>query len=72
MKDKTNYNVDIFHSYLQRIDKIIEKGKITSDNQFYDINIMVDQLCQTEPVDKEKIEILNKLLGDYEQKKQSK
>jgi hypothetical protein len=69
LKDKTKYDIDIFKSYYQHIDKIIEKGKITSDNQFYDANIMVDQLCQTEPVDKEKIDILNKLLGDYEQRK---
>ena len=69
LQDKTKYDIDIFKSYHQRIDKVIEKGKITTDNQFYDINIMVDQLCQTEPLDNEKIGILNKLLGDYEQRK---
>lgn len=69
LQDKTNYDVDVFKSYYQRIDKIIEKGKITSDNQFYDINIMVDQLCQTIPVDNDRIIVLNKLLGDYEQRK---
>ncbi len=69
LQDKTNYDLDIFKSYFQRVDKIIEKGKITTDNQFYDINIMVDQLCQTEPVDNEKIEILNRLLSEYEQRK---
>jgi hypothetical protein len=69
LRDKTKYDIDIFKSYFQRIDKIIEKGKITSDNQFYDVNIMVDQLCQTEPVDEERIEVLNNLLGDYEQRK---
>ena len=69
LKNKTKYDIDIFQSYFQRVDRIIEKGKITSDNQFYDINIMVDQLCQTEPVDNKKISILNKLLSDYEQRK---
>jgi hypothetical protein len=69
LQDKTGYDVDIFKSYFRRVDKVIAKGKITTDNQFYDINIMVDQLCQTEPIDKEKIETLNKLLGDYEQRK---
>jgi hypothetical protein len=69
LHDKTKYEIDIFRSYFQRVDKVIAKGKISTDNQFYDINIMVDQLCQTEPVDKEKIEILNRLLGDYEQRK---
>jgi hypothetical protein len=72
LQDKTKYNIDIFKSYFQRVDKIIEKGKITSDNQFYDINILVDQLCQTEPVDSEKIEILNRLLSEYEQRKTRK
>ncbi len=65
--DKTKY--DIFKSYFQRVDEIIEKGKITTDNQFYDINIMVDKLCQTEPVDNNKLEILNILLSEYEQRK---
>jgi hypothetical protein len=69
LQDKTGFDIDIFQSYFQRVDKVIEKGKITTDNQFYDINIMVDQLCQIKPVDNEKIEILNKLLGDYEQRK---
>lgn len=69
LQDKTKLDIDIFKSYFQRVEKIIEKGKITTDRQFYDINIMIDQLCQTEPVDEEKIEILNKLLSEYEQRK---
>jgi hypothetical protein len=69
LQDKTKYDIDIFKSYFQRIDKVIKKGKITSDNQFYDINMLVDQLCQTEPVDDEKIEILNRILSEYEQRK---
>lgn len=69
LKSKTKYDIDIFQSYFQRIDRIIEKGKITSDNQFYDVNIMVDQLCQTKPIDNKKIGILNKLLSDYERRK---
>lgn len=69
LQDKTKYDIDIFKSYFQRVEKIIEKGKITTDNQFYDINIMIDQLCQTEPVDNYKIEILNRLLSEYEQRK---
>jgi hypothetical protein len=72
LQDKTKYDIDIFKSYFQRVDKVIEKGKIMTDNQFYDINIMVDQLCQTEPVDSEKIEILNRLLSEYEQRKTRK
>lgn len=66
LKEKTGYDIDLFQSYNLRVDKIIEKGKITTENQFYDINMMVDQLSQIEPKDSEKIEKLNKLLLDYE------
>jgi uncharacterized protein YcbK (DUF882 family) len=69
LQEKTKYGIDIFKSYFQRVDKIIEKGRITTNNQFYDVNIMVDQLCQTEAVDHNKIEILNRLLNEYEQRK---
>ena len=69
IQEKTGYDIDIFKSYYQRVDKVIKNGKITTDNQFYDIGLMVDQLCQIEPVDNEKIEILNKLLRHYEQRK---
>ena len=69
LRDKTKYDIDIFKSYFQRVDDVIEKSKITSDNQFYEVSMMVDQLCQSEPVDNKKIEILNKLLRDYEQRK---
>lgn len=72
LKDKTQYDIDIFKSYFERIDRIIAKGKITTDNQFYEINAMVDHLCQIQPVNENKIEILNKLLGDYEQRKSRK
>ncbi len=72
LRDKTKYEIDIFKSYFDRLDKIISKGKITTDNQFYDINMAVDQLCQVEPPDAERIEILNKLLRAYEQRKQRK
>ena len=71
LQDKTHYDIDIFKSYFQRVDKIVKKGKITSDNQYFDINIMVDQLCQTDP-DSDRIKILNRLLIDYEQGKTRK
>ena len=63
------FDIDIFKSYFLRIDKIIEKGSITTDSQFYDISSMVDQLCQTLPADESRIKILNKLISGYEQKK---
>ena len=72
LQDKTKIDIDIFKSYFQRIDKIIEKGKILTDNQFYEINNLVDQISQVEPIDINRIENLNKLLSEYEQKKSRK
>lgn len=72
LHDRTGYDIDIFKSFFQRVDKVIEKGKITTDKQFYDINRIVDQLCQTDPVDNKKIEILNRLLIEFEQQKTRK
>jgi hypothetical protein len=72
LQKRTGYTIDIFKSYFERIDKIIVRGKISTDNQFYDISILVDKLCQSEPIDKEKINILNQLLLDYESKNTSK
>jgi hypothetical protein len=69
LQDKTKYDIDIFDSYFQRVDKIIEKGKITSDNQFQEISLKVNQLCQADPIDNDRIEKLNSLLGNYEQEK---
>ncbi|MBK7966119.1 MAG: hypothetical protein IPK10_13130 [Bacteroidetes bacterium] len=69
LQDKTDSKIDIFKNYYQRVDKIIAKGKITTDNQFYDINILADHICQTAPVYKEKLEMLNILLNDFENRK---
>jgi hypothetical protein len=69
LRNKTGLDIDIFQDYFERINKLIERGKITTDNQFYDVRNMVDHLCQTDPVDHKQIEILNKLLIDYEQNK---
>lgn len=66
---KTKYDIDIFKSYFQQVEKILEKGKITTDNQFFNISRMVNLLCQTEPIDTKRIEKLNRLLSEYEQRK---
>ena len=72
LKQKTNYDIDIFSSFFKIIDRIIEKGKITTDNQFYNVKIMIDQLCQENKINEDKIEILNSLVFDYENKKNRK
>ena len=70
LRDKTNYDIDIFNSYFQRIERIIEKGKISTDAQFYDAKLMVDDL--SESLDNEKIKILDTLLSTYNSQKARK
>ena len=72
LKKETGYDVNIFHNYFKRVEKIIEKGKITTNNQFYDVGLMVNQLCNEQPMNKEKIQILNNLLRAYEVGKSKK
>lgn len=72
LQDKTNYDIDIFKSYFIRVDKVIDRGRITTDNQYYDINIMLDHLSQSDRVRYDKIELLNRLLSEYEQRKSQK
>jgi hypothetical protein len=62
----TGQDINIFQDYFDRVDKIIAKGKITTDNQFYDVNSMVDQLSHAVPVDNDRLTMLNRLLADYE------
>ena len=69
LQNKTGYKLDIFQDYYERVDKILTKGKISTDNQFYDVSSMVDKLCQTEPIDTMKINNLNSLLTDFEKRK---
>ena len=54
LRDKTSYDIDIFSSYFQRIDKIIRKGKITTASQFYDVKLLRDDLVISESLDNEK------------------
>lgn len=66
IKRTTGHDYNIFTAFNKRIDNIIAKGKISTENQFREVNLMVDFLCQTEPVDDKKIEVLNNLLLDFE------
>jgi hypothetical protein len=69
LRNKTGLNINIFQDYYERINKIVEEGKIRTDNQFNDVKNLVDHLCQTYPLDYKQIDILNRLIRDYEQKK---
>lgn len=66
IKRTTGYDYNIFTAFNKRIDNIIAKGKISTENQFRQANSMVNFLCQTEPIDDKKIEVLNNLVLDFE------
>ena len=70
LKIKAGQDINIFHDFFTRVDKIVVKGKITTDNQFYDVSSMVDHLAQLIPTDNDKLERLNNLLVGYGQRGQ--
>lgn len=51
IKEKTGYDIDIFGSFQKRIDKIIDRKRIKTENEYRDVLAMVDNLCQQTPVD---------------------
>jgi len=72
LRAKTGQDINILQDFYDRVDILIAKGKITNDNQFYDLNSLVDQLSNAVPVDNERLQMLNKLLADYEQRRTKK
>jgi hypothetical protein len=68
VKIKTGQDINIFQDFYARVEKIIVKGRITTDNQFYDVIAMVDHLSQL-PIDRDKLQRLNSLLANYEKRK---
>lgn len=72
LKNKTGQDIDIFKGYYDRVDKIIAKGKITTEYQFYDIISMVDQIPQATEVHNDRLTKLNDLLADYEKRRAKK
>jgi hypothetical protein len=68
IKERTGYHIDIFGAFQKRIDKIIERKRIKTENEYRDVMSMVDNLCHQTPVDKGKIDLLNSLLIDFDDK----
>jgi hypothetical protein len=66
IKEKTGHDIDIFGSFHKRIDNIIERKRIKNENECRDAMSMVDNLCQQTPIEQEKIDTLNNLIIDFE------
>ena len=72
LEEKTGYKIDLFKKQIERIEKIIQKGMITTDNQYREVDSFVDNLCQSNPQDIERINLLNNLLVNYHKQKAAK
>jgi hypothetical protein len=72
IKQKTGYDFNIFEDFEKRVNKILEKSKISTDNQYREVLSKVDSLCQTDPRDEEKIKSINELLIEYDKVKLNK
>lgn len=69
IKERTGYDIDILKSFHNRIDKILAKGRVTTDDQYRDVVVIVNELCQADIMDNEKIDKLNLLLSKYKARK---
>lgn len=67
IKEKTDYEIDIFESLLMRVEGIIVQNKITTKKQLNDIAIMLN-LYKQKPVDPQKVDILKNLVINYANK----
>lgn len=68
LKEKTNYDIDIFKSFYNRIDKILERGKITTNNQFYDVMSILNDVSEVNKYKKEDILKLDSIVFEFENK----
>jgi hypothetical protein len=66
LKNKTGLDIDLKNQFKRRIERIIKKSSIKNENEYRDIMEKIDDVCQSEPVDKMLIDLLNSLLLDFE------
>ncbi len=66
---KNKYNLSIMpllEKFIQRCKKIIEKGKVTSDSQYYALRSYLDMIEADDATDVELIEKIDEILDSYE------
>lgn len=66
IKERTGLDIDLSRRLQSVVAKVMRKGKIATENQYRDVEQAVDQLCHQEPVDSERIDLLNGLLRGFE------
>lgn len=68
IKEKTDYETDIFENLQLRIEQIIEQKEIKNQNDYSDV-IAIQSLHKQIPTEQEKFDILNNLLHNFVDKR---
>jgi hypothetical protein len=63
---KTGIRLGMLERYNQKLNKIIERGKLKNENEYHMIMDQINILCQLEVPDEKMINDLNKLIIDFE------
>jgi hypothetical protein len=66
IKQATGHSFNIFEIFSKRIEKIIEKKKVSTENQYRDIMELINYLSVFEPENQAKLGLLQKLASDFE------
>ena len=66
--EKTGIKLGMLERYNQKLNKIIERGKLKNENEYHMIMDQINILCQLKERDDKMIDDLNKLIIDFERK----
>ena len=72
IKNRTGYIVDINSKFIKRIERIIKREKIKTEEEYRDILIMVDNLSQQQTLEKPKLDLLNSMLLEFDNRLRTK
>ena len=72
IKNRTGYDIDIHSKLKKRIERIIKREKIKTEDEYRDILNMVDNLCQQPTLEKPKLDLLNSMLLDFDNRIRTK
>ncbi len=66
LKEKTGYDLDVFKKFNNKIERVIKRNKINTDEEYRDILIYLDNLIQSLNTNKERILHIDTLIAAYD------
>lgn len=66
--EKTGIKLGMFERYYNKLNKIVERGKLKNENEYHMIINQINILCQLNERDNDMIDNLNKIIIDFENK----